>query len=104
MPSDNLRVHLDSGRLQLSGELDLENATDVLRAAAALDGSTLILDLRGLEFIDSSGIAVLLRIRRRNPRCRIVDASPAVRHLFTLVGVEHLLLDDPCDTATTVET
>jgi anti-anti-sigma factor len=99
MPSDNLLLRLDSGRLQLSGELDLENAADVLRAAAALDGSTLVIDLSGLGFIDSSGIAVLLRLRRRHPRCRMIGASPAVRHLFAIVGVETLLLDDLCESA-----
>ena len=100
MPSENLLLRLESGRLELRGELDLDSAPEVLSAAAALDGSTLVIDLRGLTFIDSSGIAVLLRIRRGRPRCRIIGASPSVRHLFAIVGVEELLLDGDLSEAT----
>jgi anti-sigma B factor antagonist len=48
----------------LRGELDVTEAAQVAAALAMVaDGRTIIVDLEGLEYIDSSGLAALARAR-----------------------------------------
>lgn len=55
--------------LQFSGELDHHAARDAIREVEqAIDAAlprNLILDMEGMTFMDSSGIAVILRAHRR---------------------------------------
>lgn len=84
--------------ISLCGELDLANAAT---AEAELDGALgaaaeqVVVDLRELEFIDSTGIALLVAALRRNgeeSRLRFVpDKSPAVVRVLELTGVEEKL-------------
>jgi anti-anti-sigma factor len=83
----------------LAGELDLGSKDQVERAigqAVDLDGVRLVLvDLSGLAFIDSSGIAVLLKGRRQADKAGIAyqvsAAGGIVRQVLSLTGVlEHL--------------
>ncbi|HET7245140.1 MAG TPA: STAS domain-containing protein [Streptosporangiaceae bacterium] len=53
--------------IALCGELDLFDTSDVashLIAAVAAYGPSIIVDLAGLEFIDSCGLGVLVRVLR----------------------------------------
>ena len=74
--------------LHLRGELDLASAGDLKRALAALpDGATtIVLELRGLDFMDSSGLAALIAARNEAVRLRrsfrITGAAGSVRHLL----------------------
>jgi anti-sigma B factor antagonist len=54
----------------LRGELDVAEAANVAASLAvvAASGRTVIVDLEGLEFIDSSGLAALVRARRHARR------------------------------------
>src|ERR1700728_1474566 len=54
----------------LSGELDVADAADVVAtlAAAVARQREIIIDLAGLEFIDSSGLAALARVRKQARR------------------------------------
>ena len=82
----------------LRGELDLaavELVEEEMRAIAAADGPVLVLDLSGLEFIDSTGIHLLLRLHADSEasgnRLRVVPGPPAVQRVLELTGVdEHL--------------
>jgi anti-anti-sigma factor len=64
----------------LRGELDVAEAASVAAALAAIAGSdrTVIVDLAGLEFIDSSGVAalVLVRAQARGGRGDLLLAAP----------------------------
>ena len=55
--------------IQLSGELDHHAAKDTIREVElAIDAAlpkNLVLDMEGVTFMDSSGIAVMLRAHRR---------------------------------------
>jgi anti-sigma B factor antagonist len=55
----------DAVAVALRGELDVADAAAVADglAAAATDDQVLVVDLAGLEFIDSSGVAALARAR-----------------------------------------
>lgn len=54
----------------LSGELDVADAASVVAALAATVARQreIIIDLAGLEFIDSSGLAALVRVRKQAQR------------------------------------
>ena len=81
----------------LRGELDLEHAytfDEELRRLEADRPHCLVLDLRGLSFLDSCGLARLLAARRRARRERrrllLVRGSAAVQRLLAITAVsEH---------------
>jgi anti-sigma B factor antagonist len=64
----------------LSGELDVVDAASVAAALAviAASGNQITVDLAGLEFIDSSGLAALFRARQhaRNAGFDVLLAAP----------------------------
>jgi anti-anti-sigma factor len=92
----------DTQVVALCGELDLANAgTAEAALEAALDngGTPVVVDMRELEFIDSTGIALLVAILARNEgeeRIRFVPStSPAVARVLELTGLaERLPLAD----------
>jgi anti-sigma B factor antagonist len=69
----------------LRGELDVVNAASVAAALAAR-AHAIILDLAGLEFIDSSGVAALVRARKhaRHARADLLLAGPQQQVLRVL--------------------
>jgi anti-anti-sigma factor len=81
-----------SGRIFVIGELDLASSTQLDAVVAALDGETAVLDLRDLEFIDSSGIHALVRARLSRPDLQIVAVPDAVRRVLDLAGRTEYLL------------
>lgn len=81
----------------LKGEFDLANAETVkeeLRAALAGETSVVV-DLTGLKFIDSTGIALLittLRSEEGRASIRFIPSrSPAVRRVLDVTGVAEQL-------------
>jgi anti-sigma B factor antagonist len=81
-------------RLALRGELDLEHAytfDEELRRVEARRPPCVVLDLRGLTFLDSSGLARLLaarhRARREHRRLLLVRGSAAVQRLMAITAV-----------------
>jgi anti-anti-sigma factor len=61
--------HGEAAVIVPTGELDLATAPaleDVLRRAFGGDSARVVLDLRELEFIDSSGLRTLLTARRQS--------------------------------------
>lgn len=87
----------------VSGDVDLATAPAMERTideAIAADGvDAVVVDLTGVGFLDSSGIAALLKGRRladrRGATFRVTGARGMVRRIFELSGVwEHLCGDD----------
>lgn len=85
----------DARRISFCGELDLANAgTAKTQLGLALDDADarVIVDLRELEFIDSTGIALLVAVLRRNgssSRLRFIPSrAPAVCRVLQLTGVD----------------
>jgi anti-sigma B factor antagonist len=64
--------------LALHGELDLATADDVRAAIAehGADRAALVLDLRGLTFMDSSGINLLVRLHARPGGTAVAFVAP----------------------------
>ena len=86
-----------------SGELDLDS---VHRVEAALDGlheegcGDIVLDLRGLTFMDSTGLRLVIRwhtaARDGGFRFSIIPGQDVVQRVFRLTGMEdHLTLVEP---------
>jgi anti-anti-sigma factor len=75
-----------------SGEIDLSSAGKLQAAIAELSGQVVIVDLRGVEFIDSTGLAMLIkehdRVGESGGELKLVvqEKGPVVR-LFELTGV-----------------
>jgi anti-sigma B factor antagonist len=79
--------------LALCGELDIAVAESVEQAALEnLDSSCrhLVIDLRALEFVDSTGLRALLRIRElagQNVQFELVKGPPTIARVFELTGL-----------------
>jgi anti-anti-sigma factor len=81
----------DEATVALSGELDLSTSTTVeqsLSEAEEKRPERLLLDLRGLSFIDSTGLRVVLaadgRARRDGRRFEVVPGPPQVHRVFRI--------------------
>lgn len=78
-----------SGELDLAAVRELKRKVDALVAAAPSD---VVLDMAGVEFLDSSGVGMLLRIRAAVVRdgigtVRVSDASTQVSKTLELCGL-----------------
>lgn len=87
-----------SRMVSLCGELDLANAgtaETALDACFADDATPVVVDMRELEFIDSTGIALLVAALGRNDngdRVKFIpSASPAVTRVLELTGLAERL-------------
>ena len=89
--------------LSLTGEVDVANAPDVKQAAVALSatGNTrFVVDLSGVTYMDSSGlgtlVGILKRLKESGGKMAIAGASPQVRRLFDITGLNQVfaLCDD----------
>jgi anti-sigma B factor antagonist len=81
-----------SGELDLAASPTLEDRLDQIFAATV---SQLIIDLRQLEFIDSTGLSVLVKAHQRaeDAGCRfgLVNGGSQVRRLLSLTGIAERL-------------
>jgi len=93
----------DGGRvIALAGELDLANAGTAERALDAVladDSTPVVVDMRELEFIDSTGIALLVSTLSRDEKqgrvSFIPSEAPTVTRVLKLTGLaERLPLAD----------
>ena len=79
----------------VSGEIDAHTAPDVAAAIATSAGGRLVIDLSGVEFVDSSGLRVLIdahqRLQEAGGSLTIDSPSPAVRRLLEISGVDDYL-------------
>jgi anti-sigma B factor antagonist len=80
--------------LRLRGELDLATASELSEqlGRAEHDARVVVIDLRGLEFMDSTGVALLAsadrRARERGGRLVVVRGGRQVQRLFELTGLD----------------
>jgi anti-anti-sigma factor len=92
-----LHVHLsvadDQVRLALRGELDLANAktleTSLLEAFAS--EKQIVVDLGELEFLDSTGVSLLVTAMARPDASKLTflpSGSPEVGRLLSLTGLD----------------
>lgn len=95
----NLRVELEHFRsiviVRLFGELDHHTAdqvrTQMDEAIMKREVNHVVLSLKGLEFMDSSGLGVILGryklLKKNGGKMAVSDANPAVYRLFEMSGL-----------------
>lgn len=88
----------DVHTIVLLGELDLATAPvleEELKRVEATDAASIVLDLSGLAFMDSSGVRLLVtahsRSRTRDRGFSLVRGPAAVQRVLELSGVDELL-------------
>lgn len=90
--------------MRLKGELDMagiERFERTLTAEPGPEAATFVLDLRGLNFIDSSGLRALImadkRVRSDGGRFIVVKGPERVNEVLEVTGVsrEIELVDEP---------
>lgn len=87
----------DDHLVTLYGELDLRDAERVRRTLVEISasGSSVVVDLSGLEFIDAKGLSALLVAKReitaRGDRMEIRNARGLVRRVFEVTRLTELL-------------
>ena len=100
--SVDVRYGDDAVLIGVSGELDLASSPELereLERGVASDVDLLIVDLRKLEFMDSTGLSVIVRAHQKatqsGKRLAIVKGPQQVQRLLSLTGVaERLTLVD----------
>lgn len=75
----------DNGEVQISGRLD---ASQVDKARTILDqvGSSCVLNMKGLDYISSAGLGILLATQKRlmesGQKLKIINMSSHIRDIF----------------------
>lgn len=91
-------------RVALVGELDIASAPEFEEAMEKVEAgapAVLLLDLRKVEFIDSTGLRAVIaadeRARSGGRRLVIVRGTPAVERVFSVTQLDQRLeiVDDP---------
>jgi anti-anti-sigma factor len=98
-----LRVHTvrhgDTHVIELAGEFDIAGVPAVERELErAKDARSVVLDLRRLGFIDTSGVRVVVLAHRRQPgRLTVVKGPHGVHRVFEICGLVKRLpfVDEP---------
>jgi anti-sigma B factor antagonist len=76
--------------IRLGGELDLAGLPDVQPALDRLlsePRQPILVDASELRFLDSTGVAVLVRIANHFHRVELVHATPVVRRVVLALGL-----------------
>ena len=88
----------DVHTIALAGEMDLSNAGEVEREllhAEATDARTILIDLSELQFMDSTGIRLLVaadaRSRADSARLRLTRPPAQVFRVLCIAGIDGLL-------------
>ena len=88
---DGLSVEVDGNRLLVRGEIDASTAPILGRALDTIDGDV-ILDLSETDFVDSSGLRVLVQYHQafaaRDASMVIADPSSPVERVFELSSLD----------------
>ncbi len=80
--------------VKLTGEIDISNAEAIGAQLAGLVGPDtrhLVVDMSGLEFMDSSGIAMILQAAARVDSLAVRDPSMVVRRIIEATGLGETL-------------
>ena len=99
-PDDTFFVVVDQTTRRVSpvGDLDLSGVGTMIDAATSLQRTRrgdLTVDLAAVSFMDAAGLGALIRIQRSQAaaeaRLVLANASGAVRRLFSVASLGHLL-------------
>jgi anti-sigma B factor antagonist len=80
--------------LTLAGELDISTVNglrDTITTVLDRAPEHLVVDLTGVTFMDSTGIALLLQIAERLPRTELRNPTPLIRRVLEMTGLVEAL-------------
>jgi anti-anti-sigma factor len=104
LPHFSVDVVRHLGALVVAPRGDVDMATvDRLRAACDVSDGSLVLDLRAVEFLDTSGLSFILERQRHadadGSSFTLVRAPEHVQRLFDIAGLNHRLrfVADPAE-------
>jgi anti-sigma B factor antagonist len=92
----NCEIAEQDGAIHLRpcGDLDMGTATilgDAIRGAIEGGASRVVVDLRGLDFMDSTGITLVTRFNNESHRdgfnLELIPGKPRIMRLFELTGL-----------------
>jgi anti-sigma B factor antagonist len=93
------------------GDVDLATAPEVQSALEShASGGALVLDLRGVEFLDTSGLRIVVEASHRAAaggyRFAVVRGPARIQRIFDIAGLasDELLVDDPAEVTGNGET
>jgi anti-anti-sigma factor len=105
-PMQQCAPSFDAGRrrnaetiVELIGAVDLHLVTRVqpMLAALAAQSAVLVVDTSGVQFIDASGLGLLVAMHREvtgfGGRMQLLGATPTLRRLLRITRLEHMLRD-----------
>jgi anti-sigma B factor antagonist len=84
--------------IAVAGELDISNADaldSAVAAAVAPGPARLTFDLKDLRFMDSAGIAVLIRAAEGVGEVHLLAPAPSVRRVIEITGLTQLFTIEP---------
>ncbi|HXO07640.1 MAG TPA: STAS domain-containing protein [Solirubrobacteraceae bacterium] len=105
----DVRVEGRIAIIGVTGELDLASSPELeqqLDQVWRSDADQLVLDLRGLEFMDSTGLSIVVgahqRVAETGRKLSVVKGPPQVQRLLDLTGVSERLqlVDTPEEVVT----
>lgn len=82
-----------SGRLALGG--DTERLDAAVKALLAKDVKKFVLDITALDYVDSSGIGMLVscltNAKKAGGELKLVGANPRIKRIFSMTGVDSIM-------------
>ena len=94
VPAVEVREEDGTTIIRLSGDLDMTSIRQVSGAIdAALGGrrAKVIVDASGLTYMDSSGVALMVRVSQTAQEVQVRNPTPIVRRLIQLTGLSEIL-------------
>lgn len=93
--TDSLKIDIDENAggstIVLAGELDADNCHRLQSATADIVGGAIIMDLGGLDFVDSSGIGQIVKLKERvdggGGSFAVSTMSPSVHKVLEITGL-----------------
>ena len=88
---DEAGVHI----VQATGEFDMSACGEFREASARADAELVVVDLRGVTFLDSQALGELMALQRDSARLAILRPEGSADRIFKLTGLDgHLPLYD----------
>jgi anti-sigma B factor antagonist len=91
--------HVDQGVLSLRGPLTMENVSPFLNAVRRENSPTMILDLSGVPYLDSSGLGSLVSAytscQKSGRRVALTGVNHRVMKVFEITKMEPIFLMFP---------
>jgi anti-sigma B factor antagonist len=100
-PESSVQTSVDESgtpTIRINGEVDLANADSIAAAVEPIMAKRperLIVDASDLEFMDSSGIALLLLWAQKSGRVELQHPSRIIRRTLETMGLTDVLHIDP---------